>query len=98
MILTNYYEQLHYKFDFSPTYGAACLLEFARRHPPSLSILTPGLEALAWHSGGPPLCHGQAWARECNVVGLGGCPRFCSHMRMCMHKQKWQVGVLLAQI
>ena len=24
--------------------------------------------------------------------------RFCSHMRMCMHKQKRQIGVLLAQI
>ena len=79
-------------------YGAACLLEFARGQPPTLSILAPGLEASAAHSGGPSLCAGQAWARECNVVGLGGCLRFCSHMRMCMHKQKRQVGVLLAQI
>ena len=79
--------------------GARYLLPVqVRGHAPTLSILTPALEASAAHSGGPPLCAAQVWARECNVVGLGGCPRFCSHMRMCMHKQKRQVGVLLAQI
>ena len=71
-------------------YGPVSLPAQVRGHAPMLSILAPGLEASAAHSGGPPLCAAQVWARECNVVGLGGCPRFCSHMRMCMHKQKRQ--------